>query len=335
MVTIREVAKLAGVSISTVSRALSGKVFVGPETKDRVMQVVKELNYQPNYMATGLKSGKSNTIGLIIPDISNLYYPKIIKSIENNAAQKGYSLLLCDSGERVEKEMEALETLKKRSVDGVIAIAATDETTHFMALQEEKIPVVMANRLFDQEISCITNDNRWGGYIMVRYLLEQGHKNIVCMVRNLTGQIYRERYQGCVEAFREYGITDLDSRFIIGAETIGDANRLARERLSGPNRPTAIFAVTDMMAIGIYGAAGECGLRIPQDVSVAGFDNIYISQYMFPPLTTFEQPVDQIGSRAVKSLLRQIDVKGKAAKVKVKKEIIKGEIVERDSIKSL
>ncbi len=330
MATIKDVALLANVSTATVSRALSSKVTVDSATKARVLAAVKELNYTPNLMARGLKDGKSKTFGLILPDISNLYYPKIAKSIGKYASEQGYSIILCNTNESVEEEKKQLQTLKNRQVDGIICLNTGEDISHFLNLINDGVPFTMVNRLFNDDINCITSDNRYGASQMVTHLIKNGHKKIACLFRSFTNQIYKERFEGCEKTLNDNNILDFEKYFAYDVNTIEDAFNATLALLRGDNPPTAIFASTDMMTIGIYSAINCEGLTIPNDISVVGYDNIQISNMMIPPLTTFHQSVDEIGKRAIDNLISQIN-----GEKKVEKTILKGEVLERKSVKNI
>lgn len=332
MPTIKDVAKLAGVSVSTVSRALSNKVFVEDETKAKVLCAVKELNYRPNFLAKGLKDGCTNTFGLLLPDLENLFYPKIMKSIEKYAAEQGYNIIICNTNESKAQEIKDLEMLKNRYVDGIIVITVSDDIEHILRLQQDNIPFVFVNRYFAKDVNCITSDNRYGAYSMIKYLIENGHEKISCVLRSFSLQIYKERYEGCVTAFRECGIKDYEQYFMYDVNSITDAYNRTKEILNKSERPTAFFASTDMLSIGIYSGITDCGLKIPDDISVVGYDNIHISKHTMPPLTTFEAPVDEIGKATIQNLLKQIELK---KQTKAQKKILKGSIIIRNSVKKL
>ncbi|WP_077609340.1 LacI family DNA-binding transcriptional regulator [Clostridium sp. Marseille-P2415] len=328
MSTIKEVAKLAGVSPSTVSRTLSNRIFVEEETRQKVLKAVEELNYKPSIMAKALREGKTYTIALLVPDINSLFYPMIMKSIEKYAAQKGYSIILYNNNEDIECEKRNMEMLGSRGIDGVLCMSVEDDIRHLVHFQKEnKVPVVLVNRNFTEDISCITVDNEYGGYLMTKYLLDMGHRKIAGMFGDFSRQRFRERYNGCKKAMEEYGIENYKKYFIYDVNTIEEAYKCTQDVLSREDRPTAFFASLDILAIGIYSGIIESGLVIPQDVSVVGFDNIFMTQYMTPSLTTYNAPIDRLAQQCVECLTGQIE-NGKAAV----RMILKGELIERKSV---
>ncbi len=331
MSTIKDVARLAGVSASTVSRALSNRVFVEEETRQRVLKAVEVLNYKPSLMAKGLREGRSYTIALLVPDINSLFYPTVMKCVERYAAQSGYSIILCNSNEDIECERKNLEMLASRGIDGVLCMSVEDDIRHILAFERDhKIPVVLVNRDFPADISCIAVDNAYGGYLMTKYLLDQGHRRIAGMFGDIGRQRFRERCTGCKRALEEYGVEESKRFFVYNVSSIEEAFGHTMELLGRADRPTAFFASMDVLAIGIYSGLSHSGLRIPEDVSVAGFDNLFMTQYMTPPLTTYNEPVERLSKRAVECLVNRIENRGP-----VEREILRGELVVRGSVKDV
>lgn len=331
MTTIKDVAKLAGVSASTVSRTLSNRVFVEEETRQKVLKAVKELNYQPSSLARGLREGKTNMLAFFVPDINSLFYPMVMKSMERYAAERGYSLILCNNNEDVETEKKNMMLMAGRGIDGLLCMSVEDDSRHLAQFQKERgIPVVLVNRDASDTMGGVSFDSEYGGYLMTKYLLEQGHRRIAGMFGNFGRQRFRERYMGCKRAMEEYGITDYKKYFIYDVNTIEEAFLRTQEMLARKDRPTAFFATMDILAIGIYSGISESGLRIPEDISVVGFDNIFMAQYMLPPLTTYNAPVDDLARESIDCLLAQIENPENARKV-----VLQGELIERRSVKKL
>lgn len=327
MSTIKDVAKLAGVSPSTVSRTLSNRIFVEEETRQKVLKAVDELNYKPSIMAKALREGRTYTIALLVPDINSLFYPMIMKSIEKYAADKGYSIILCNNNEDIECEKRNMEMLGSRGIDGILCMSVEDDIRHLVRFQKEnKVPVVLVNRDFTEDISCIAVDNEYGGYLMTKYLLDMGHRKIAGMFGDFSRQRFRERYNGCKKAMEEHGIKDYRKYFIYDVNTVDEAYRCTQEALAREDRPTAFFASLDILAIGMYSGITESGLVIPRDVSVVGFDNIFMTEYMTPPLTTYNAPIDNLARQSVETLMGQMEDGKPPVRI-----IMKGELIERRS----
>ena len=331
MSTIKDVAKLAGVSVSTVSRALSGRTFVEEETKQKVLKAVKELNYKPNVIAKGLREGRFCIIALLVPDINSLFYPALMKSVEKAVHQKGYSLILCNTNNSVEMEKQAIEMLGSRGVAGIICMSVEDDIRKLHEFQErENIPVVLINRNSEGRLGTVSIDDEHGGYLMTKALLEKGHRKIAGMFGSFEKRRFRERYNGCKRAMEEYGVSDYKRYFIYDVDTIDEAYQRSVEILQGEDRPTAFFATIDMMTIGIYSAISQCGLKIPEEVSVVGFDDIFVTKHMIPPLTTYHAPIEELAQKAVDMLIRLMENRNSAEEI-----VIKGSVKERQSVMRL
>ncbi len=329
MATIKEVARLAGVSISTVSRALSKRVFVEEKTREKVLKAVQLLAYKPNLMAKGLKEGYSRSLALVIPDIQNPFFPTMIKHLERRATEHGYFIILYNSDRDIQKERKCMEDLKSHYVDGVLFVSVSDDLSQAAELLSANIPVVSMCRESDGIVPCFNSTYSEGAGASIDHLVENGHRKIAVLMGSLDKNHYRQRSDGCLEAFARHGLEE-NRRFLVeDVATIETAYEKTKELLSRKDRPTAIFVFFDMMAMGVYTAAADCGLSIPGDLSVAGFDNVYFSQYMTPPLTTYDQDVEEIVGLAMRSLADQIEKGGVAAGGTVH---IPGKLVVRKSV---
>jgi LacI family transcriptional regulator/LacI family purine nucleotide synthesis repressor len=325
MASIKDVAKLAGVSPSTVSRTLSQKIFVEEATKKRVMDAVRELDYKPSLAARSLRESKTKLLGLVIPDIQNPYYPKIVKYIEEFAYQKGYSIILCDALEQVDREKEYFTALEKLFVDGIIFLPSSDSLEHIRCFIDT-IPMIFINRKFDEgKVNCVLGDDYDGGYTVGCYLLDQGHRNIACVMDDKKRQYNEARLDGVLRAFKERDLTCDDRYLIRDVKSVEDAYQKTMKMLSGEDRPTAIFVFSDILVPGVYYAVNRSGLIIPTDISVIGYDDTFFSQYMVPPLTSFEHPAREIAQMALDILIREITEKkrssGKVMKITGKLQI--------------
>lgn len=331
MVGIRDVAKYAGVSPSTVSRALSGVAFVEPETKEKVLKAVRELNYKPNLAARSLKRGGSRLIGLILPDIMNPYYLEVVKYIESCAVKAGYSLILCDALGSAEREQEYFKALSFLFVDGIFYIPSTEDISHAKPYVGA-IPMVVVNRVFDIDAPCINIDNVDAAYQAVRYLTERGHRKISFYINEKVSQYNRERFQGAVQALQEAGISDHERFLVRDVKSEDDAYEKTLELLRRPDRPTAIFLFNDYMASGVYLGITKSGLRVPEDISVVGFDDIPQVKYLNPPLTTLRHSLVDTCDVIFETLMEQIRTQ-KCAPRSV--AYFKGRLIERESVKPI
>lgn len=311
MVTIKDVAKKAGVSPSTVSRALSGNASVKESTKQKILEAAKLLNYRPNLLAQGLKEGKTKTIGLIIPNIRNPIYPALARGVEDTAKKFGYSVVLCNTDEDVKAEKEYIQKLRKRWVDGLLIAPAAKETEHIVELQKEGFPMVIIVRNVDFLANAVIIDNFRAAYDAVSFLIKTGHQRIAIIKGNQQLALYRERFRGYKQAL-------LDAGLPVHEELItGDESDSVQWSLDGYNavyslfaqniKFDAVFATTDLRAIGAIRAIKDHGYKVPEDISVIGFDNLEFSSLIDPPLSTVSQPLYDIGVRAVNKLLALIN----------------------------
>ncbi len=332
-VNIKDVAKMAGVSSSTVSRVLAGKVNLNSETSKKVLQSAKELNYTPNIMAQSLKMGRSNTVALLVPSIKNHIFPEIARGVEDVARKNGITLVLCNTDEDISVEIKYIENLKKRNIDGFIVSSMMPNSDHIRKLAKDGFPLVLALRHYDDGIDTIAIDNKKAAFDVVEYLIKMGHKKIALILGRSELNIYKYRYEGYVQALKKHGI-DIDEKFII-RETAGRDNIyfLVKSMLERGNVPDAIFATSDPKAIVVMRAVRDAGFSIPDDISVMGFDNIDISSIIEPPLSTVSQPLYKIGSIAMQKLIDQINAKEAKEVYYPRVDIIDTELIIRNSTK--
>jgi len=311
LVTIKDVAKRAGVSTSTVSRALSGNIPVSEETKKKVMKAVKELNYQPNVLAKGLKLGRSKTLGLLIPNVRDLVFPAAIRGIEDTANKYGYTVVLCNTDEDIEREKIYINSLRRRLIDGFIISTARPGHKHLLELNNEGFPMVFLIRRIKGNFDAVTADNFQGAYDATKYLLSRGLKNIAFVNGSLDILLYRERFKGYKKALEEANIplnNDIVIHNVYGWE---DGYKAMATLLEQKLKVDAVFATSDPKAIGVIRAIKDYGLSVPDDISVMGFDDLDMVALLDPPLTTVSQPFYDMGVEACERLIRLIGVKRK------------------------
>ena len=332
MATIKDVSKKAGVSVCTVSRTLSGKGYVKQGTRDKIMAAVKELNYRPNKLAIGLKTGHSNILALVLPSITNIYYPKLEKYIERFANQRGYMIFLCNAENNLKKERHILENMCQQNIAGVIITPCTNEHSHIMKLSDYGIPYVYLNRNFDDDAThCIRIDNETAAYDAVSYLLSCGHKKIGGLFQSFSNMSYEERYNGMVRAMTEQNIPVNQDYIIydVDVDNLTASYLQIKELLSRFDRPEAIFACNDMIAFNVYKAAYDLGLKIPDDLSVFGYDNCIMANMVAPTLSTFDTPAEKLSRAAVDFIEHYINT-GEPLTL----PIIQGRLVIRDSVQN-
>jgi len=305
-VTLREIAKEAGVNISTASRALTGIYGVHKATREKVLGAAKRLNYRPNLMARSLVTGKSHTIGLLISDIRNPYFAEIARGAEDAAFAASFDIILCNSDLDPDKQFRYVRSLLEKNVAGILMNSVATLTPEQRAeLANSGVPVVLFNPpMGKHSFSTVVADNYQGGRLAGEYLIGLGH----CRLAHLTGRRNHsnlvERCRGFLDAVDAAG--GLANAVVIhGDHSYRGGYELGRKLFEQHPEVTAIFAANDVLAFGLVQAAAEMGKSIPHDISLVGFDNLEVSGLIHPPLTTIHQPKYEIGQAAVESLLRQ------------------------------
>jgi len=315
MVTIKDVARKAGVSISTVSRVMSGNIFVEEDTKEKVLKVIKELDYTPNFFAKGLKGKKTGTIGLVIPNINNPIF---------------YNVILCNTDENIDNEKEIINMLKKKWIDGLILTPASKDYEYMSKIRESNIPVVLMIRNFKNMFDSVVTNNFEASYEAVKYLIQRGRKKIIIINGDLSVELYRERFEGCKKAIIDSGMKFMEEiSFRCSFENKECYLKTLNFIKSNPTICDAIFAANDLRAIEVIKAVKDAGLMVPDDISVIGFDNIEISSMIDPSLTTVAQPLYEIGEISVKRLLKLINSKDRKQKPKL--VVVKSQLLIRNS----
>ena len=305
--TINDVARLAGVSITTVSHVINGTRFVSEDACKRVTDAMQTLNYQPNSLARGLRMGLSKIIGLIVPDNSNLFFAEIARAIEDAGFQHGYSVILCNTDDDPQKEVAYVNVLRAKQVDGVIFISAGGASEGLNRLLEAHVPVVVIDRQIpDAAADILLVDNLEGGYQATRHLIQSGHRCVACIAGPSDLTPSNQRLVGYQRALEEAGIRYDEQRVVRGDFHAESGNKAALRLLQNSPHPTAIFACNDMMAIGALHAAYTLKIRVPDDLAIVGFDDIELASYVYPPLSSMAQPKQEIGRMAVNLILERM-----------------------------
>lgn len=329
MATIKDVAKKAGVSVCTVSRTLSGKGYVKAETRHKILDAVKELQYQPNKVAVSLKTGTSNVLALILPTLTNVYYPKLEKYIEQFANERGYMIYLCNAEYNLEKEQSILENICGQNIAGVIITPSTKEHRHIMKLKDYNIPYVYLNRYFPDDLeNCIRIDNKKAAYNAVSYLIQCGHTSIGGIFETFDNMSNEERYLGMLEAIKEHGLPLNQEHLLFNVNDLDNSFITIRKMLDQKNRPEAIFACNDMLALGVYKAAYDLNIKIPDELSVFGYDNSIMANMTAPPLSTFDTPAKELSRTAIDFIDNYIKTG-----TPLKLSVLEGRLIIRNSVK--
>jgi len=307
--TIRDIAKKSGVSISTISRVINNKSRVSERTRKRVLDVVKEFNYEPNNIARSLAKKKTNTIGVILEDILNPFFSEIAKGITETLKEKNYTMFLTDSNFEEEVELELTKTLLRNKVDGIIIALMNDKAKSLDLLKKRNIPFFSINcRAVRKKFDWVATDNFKGGYIATKYLLDLGHQKIM-HIKGSDDQPSHDKYRGFRKAILDSNLKLSDQIIISGkARTSKDGKELIKKYI-GKNGlhslPSAIFAVNDDTALGILEILLKEGLKVPEDISIIGYDDIYIADYI--GLTTIRQEKYRMGEIAASELLKKLE----------------------------
>lgn len=307
MVSIKDVAKLAGVSVSTVSRVINKRGKTSKATEEKVWKAVEALQYRPNLLARGLRSQRTKLLGLLVPDIDSPFFARLAKYIEEVAHQKGYNLILCNVGEDPKKERDYLEVLIQRQVEGIIFPRVSDESHLFRIPHLSKIPYVILDRTLErEEAPTVKLDNVAAGRLAASHLIELGHWQFACITGPEKISVSRERLEGFLEVLAQVGISRDKVCIVEGDFKINGGRRAMEKILKTLSPPFALFCMNDMMAFGAIQAAREKGLKVPEDVSVVGLDNNPLCEVFHPPLTTVAQPFDQIAKSGITLLCKLI-----------------------------
>ncbi|MEZ9835781.1 DNA-binding transcriptional regulator CytR [Vibrio sp. 10N.261.52.C11] len=304
MATMKDVAQLAGVSTATVSRALMNPEKVSVSTRKRVETAVLEAGYSPNTLARNLRRNESKTIITIVPDICDPYFAEIIRGIEDAAVENDYLVLLGDSGQQKKRESSFVNLVFTKQADGMLLLGTDHPFDVSKPEQKNLPPMVMACEFAPElELPTVHIDNLTSAFEAVNYLAQLGHKRIAQISGPTTATLCKFRQQGYQQALRRAGVSMNPAYSTVGDFTFEAGAQAVRQLLALPEQPTAIFCHNDAMAIGAIQETKKLGLRVPQDLSIVGFDDIQFAQYCDPPLTTISQPRYEIGRQAMLMML--------------------------------
>lgn len=326
MATIKHVAARAGVSFTTVSHVVNGTRPVSDQVRSKVEAAIAELGYVPSGVARSLRVRATGTLGLLLPNASNPYFAELARGIEDHAERNGYSVILCNSDDDIDKQLRYLRVLLERRIDGLIVATVASDAAFAEALANLHVPLVLVDRSLDGvDADQLRVDHEQGAYLATRHLLELGHRRIVCIGGPASTQVAQLRAAGYQRALAEAGI---EAKAVVDCPFTSPAGHAAAQTLlSAELRPTAIFAGNDMIALGVLRAAAERGLQVPQQLSVVGFDDIEVSRYLHPALTTVGQCIGQLGEQVAARLLERIRTPGLA----VSQQLIEPILVLRES----
>ena len=306
MATMKDIARLAQVSTSTVSHVINGSRFVSDEIREKVMRIVAELNYTPSAVARSLKVRETKTIGLLVTATNNPFFAEVMAGVEQYCQKNQYNLIIATTGGDAKRLQQNLQTLIHKQVDGVLLMCGDSRFQADMEL-EVSLPLVVMDWWFTElNADKILENSERGGYLATKSMVDVGHQKIGIITGNLRKSVAKNRLQGYKKALSEANIVlnpdwIVESHFDFEGGIVG-----AQKLLALSDRPTAIFCCSDTIAIGAYQAIQNQGLRIPQDISIMGYDDIELARYLFPSLSTISQPKAELGKLAVETLLQRI-----------------------------
>ncbi len=331
-VTIKDIAKIAGVSTATVSMVMNKKdERISDKTRQKVLKAIEEMGYVPNMIASSMVTKKTKTIGLIIPDISNPFFPDVARGVEDRANEDGYTVILCNSDNDVEKENAYLSILQEKMVDGIIISPSSNRTEFNDEFKKIRIPLVTVDRDVEniENYGKIIVDNARGAYNAVRYMISRNHTRIAHITGPFSSITALDRFSGYKKAIERANLTFDESIIFEGSYTT-DWGVESMDHIIEHNLDVdSVFCGNDMIAAGVYKSIHNHGLIVPDDYSVIGFDDVEISEILSPDLTTVKQPKYKIGYESAKMLIHMISRK----EIDKKDYILSTELIIRDSVK--
>lgn len=305
---MKDVARLAGVSTSTVSHVINNNRFVSETIREKVNAAIGKLNYAPSALARSLKLNQTHTIGMLITSSSNPFYSEVVQGVERSCYERGYSLILCNTDGDEERMNRSIETLMQKRVDGLIMMFTENHCPSQETLSRyPTVPVVMMDWAPFAGVNDIIQENAFiGGKMATDYLVAQGYQRIACITGPLDKTTSQQRLDGYRQAIKDANLTLRPDFEVTGDFEFAGGLAAMQKLLALPQPPDAVFAGNDAMAVGVYQAVYQQGLRVPQDIAVMGYDDIQLAQYMTPPLTTIHQPKDELGELAIDTLLHRL-----------------------------
>lgn len=328
-VTIKDIARQAAVSTATVSYVINESRYVSPELKSRVLEAIGQLGYYPDDNARSLRSKKTSTIGLIVPDNSNPFFAEIAKGVEDAGFEAGYTVILGNSNAMLERELAYLDVLLSKRVDGIILFSTSTELSQAETITDRGIPTAVFYRdPGDLDVDSFALDNQQAGYLATQHLIRLGHSQIACIKPLSATNPSALRVAGYKQALAEHGLTWSDTLTPQGNNLISGGEQATQALLAAGQPFSAIFACNDAMAIGAMRALRDAGYRVPEDISIVGFDDIILASYSNPPLTTIASPKYEAGRLAVQRLIERINGKHAGG---ARKFILETELILRES----
>jgi DNA-binding LacI/PurR family transcriptional regulator len=333
-VSIKDIARAAGVSHSTVSRALSDSPLVSDETKARIQRLAQEMGYSPNTLARSLVTRQTYTIGVVVTTIADPFVAEVVQGIEATAHDYNYTVILCSSGAQPEREIAAVEMLRSKRVDGVIVTSSRIGALYLEHLERIGAPIVLINNHNESSgryTFTVTVDNRHGGYLATEHLVQLGHRRIAYVTAPADHSSDLDRMAGYRQALIAGGIEPDPALIVTGNGRADGGERALQALIELGEPPSAVFCYNDMTAIGLMSAARQVGLSVPRDMAVVGFDDIPFASYFYPPLTTIAQPKVEMGRLAMKMALSLMAIGEENHEEEISNIVVRGTLVVRAS----
>nr|WP_222943049.1 ribose operon transcriptional repressor RbsR [Xenorhabdus sp. PB62.4] len=329
---MKDVARLAGVSTSTVSHVINGNRYVSENVKKKVHAAIEKLNYAPSALARSLKVKQTKTIGMLVTASDNSFYSEVVRSVESNCYERGYSLILCNTEGSVTRMIRSMETLLQKRVDGLLIMSSEHKLlSKDFLLRYPLVPMVTLDwSPFDASSDVIKDNSLFGGELATSYLINRGFRKIACIAGSQDTSLSRQRLAGYRKAMRDAQLEIPDGYEIQSDYEFAGGLLSMKKLLQLSEIPEAVFAGNDAMAIGAYQALHQAGLSVPDDISIIGYDDIAIAPYLIPPLTTIHQPKDELGKLAIDSLLYRMD----NPESEPKELVLMPKLIERSSVAS-
>lgn len=329
MVSIKDVARVAGVSVSTVSHVINKTRYVSPGTTEAVEAAVRDLGYQPSFLARALKSKRTRTLGMLVTTSTNPFFAELVCGVEEACFQAGYSLILCNAGDQPGRQNAYLQTLMQKRIDGLVVMTIFRDPDFQEALSRlTTLPRAVLDPEPTPNACTVSDDSRGGGRLAGEAMVARGHIRVACLTGPAKHPRSQDRLQGFREALQEAGHALDPELIVVGGLSVRSGYEAMRKLLDATAPPTAVFAFNDLMAMGAYRAILERGLRIPEDISVMGYDDIELVSYLTPALTTVRQPGFGLGLEAAEALIGHLE-RGEALPDRILKQ---PELVLRESL---
>lgn len=330
MATMKDVARLAGVSTSTVSHVINNNRFVSEAVREKITSAISQLNYAPSALARSLKINQTRTIGMLLTASSNPFYAEVVRGVERSCYERGYSLVLCNTDGDENRMNRSLETLLQKRVDGLLIMCTESHIPSSEILNRyPSIPSVMMDwSPFEGGSDIIQDNSLLGGEMATRYLIARGYTRIACIAGPQDKTPARLRLEGFQQAMTHAALPVLPGYVVNGDFEFQGGFNAMNQLLALQPLPEAVFTSNDAMAVGVYHALFQAGLSVPRDIAVIGYDDIELARYMTPPLTTIHQPKDELGELAIDTLLHRLAEPGGSQQLLV----LTPELIERGSV---